>query len=288
MKRFISLNVSRWSLLILLTSVFIILSSTPVFSATKSVARLTDFSGLVLIKSQGSWSLKPKKGFPLYPQDKVVTRVGKAVITFNDGAVMEVKANSNLLIDEKEEEEGLVKKVKVLKRRIRLLQGKMLFRTGKSKVKTDLQTSTVVCGLRGTAGVLSIGADGQTYIQFTQGGGITIGDFISGVADDVPAELADLNPAQRAAFVADAAADQAQRAADQAAKGEIPQAQADLAQAIAKEATALEVKTQAEIMLNNPDPAVRQAAQDAITAADAKINEAKQEQRDAEVRGSYT
>ena len=164
--------------------------STPAFSADKIVARLTDFSGTVFIRGQGSWGVKPQKDLPLYSNDRVVTRVGKATITFNDGAVIEVRSNTNLQIEEREEEEGIVKKVKIVKRKLRLLLGKLLFRTRRSKKKTILQTPTAVCGLRGTAGILSIGADGSAYIQFTEGGidtTYTLGEFISGVATDVPA-----------------------------------------------------------------------------------------------------
>ncbi|MFC1867045.1 magnesium transporter MgtE N-terminal domain-containing protein [Thermodesulfobacteriota bacterium] len=267
MKKMISgFNAGIW-VLIILAAVCLSLISAPAFSADKSVATLTEFSGKVMIKSQGSWGVKPKKGLLLYSEDKVVTRIGLATITFNDGAVMEIKANSNLLIKESEEEnKGVGERIKVVKRSLRLLLGKMFFRTGRgSKTKTSLETATMVCGLRGTAGTLSIGAGGQTFIQFTSGEGDTVGNFISGIAEDVPSELANLNPAQRAAFVAAAAAAQAAQAAELAA-GDADMA---LAGAQAAEAAAQEAKAAAEAMLNNPVLAAEAAA--AIAAADEAI-----------------
>jgi len=287
-------NKTNRFLAILLLSISLTLLSMPAFSANKVIARLTDFSGTVLVKSQGSWGIELKKGIPLYSDDKVATRTGTATITFTDGAVMELKGNSNLRMMEQEEEKGFFKKVKVVKRRLRLLLGKMIFKIGRSNTSTSLETATMVCGLRGTAGTLSIGADGRPYLQFTEGGAaFTIGDFISGVAEDVPAELADLNPAQRAAFVAAAAADQAKRAAEKAqelvdaGEGETDearkaQAQVALARAEAAEAAAREVKVQATIIAqNNPDATLVEEANAAISQADKAIEAAEEAQEQA-------
>ncbi|MBW1913180.1 MAG: FecR domain-containing protein [Deltaproteobacteria bacterium] len=218
----------------ILIAVFLLLFSGPAISADKTVGHLTDFSGTVMVKSQGSWGVKIKTGLPLYSDDKVVTRAGTATVTFTDGAVMELKANSNLLIKEQEEEKGFFRKVKFTQRRLRLLVGKLIFKTGRaSKTKTNFETATMVCGLRGTAGT--------AYIQFSDGGtSFTIGDLISGVAEDVPAEIANLNPAQVAAFIATAAADQAQKAAamaqETAGTPEAQQAQAQAAYTAAQAA----------------------------------------------------
>ena len=280
MKKIIPSKATGRFFLILLAATLFTLSAAPVFSADKIVARLTDFSGTVLIKSRGAWAIELRKDIPLYSNDKVVTRIGNAVITFDDGAVMEIKNNSNLLIQEIEEKKGVVK---VIKRKLRLLLGKLFFKTGKSNKKTILETATAVCGLRGTAGTLSIGADGQAFIQFTDGGeSYAIGEFISGVAEDVPAEIADLNPAQRAAFVAAAAADQAEKAAD-AVDPNDPQTQAQAAYASAKaaEAAAQEAREAAEAMLNNPDPAVQAEAQRIIDIADEAIDKAIDAQQKA-------
>lgn len=277
-------------LIMLLTCTLIFLSATPALSREDPVGKLTDFSGDVIIKSKGSWAVQPTLNHPLYSSDKVVTRLGRATITFSDGAIVKVENNSNLLIEERVEEKGWFRKVKVFKRRLRLLLGKLSFKTGRSKQKRDtvFETPTAVCGIRGTAGTLSIDAKGQAYIQFTDGkAAFTIGDFISGIAQDVPVELADKSPAQRAVFVAKAAADQAARASKQAASGEISDAQAALIRAIAAEATAKEVKAQAVIMLeNNPSPEVVKAANEAIKEADEAIQQAVELQGEAAEQGA--
>ncbi len=244
-------------------------------AAENPSAKLAEFSGVVLIKNSGSWGVKPEIGLQLYSGDKVVTKTGRAVIKFSDGAVMKLSPNSNLLIQEQKEftVRGAVKSVK---RRLRLLIGKMSFKSGEgSSVKTDLETSTMVCGLRGTAGILSIDAAGQTYLTFTEGGGDTVGSFIAGEAADVPFEIARLHPAQRAAFVANLAALQAADAVRRLEAGEITDADAELAMVNALEAAALEAKAAAEAMLVNPDPAVHREVLDAINAADAAIEKAE-------------
>jgi hypothetical protein len=249
--------------------------------ASEQIASLTEFSGTVIVQSRGDWGVKPEKGLPLYSKDKVVTRTGTAVVTFNDGAVFEIRANTHLLIEEQ-------KKTSTITRNVLLLLGKVLFKTGKgSSTQTHLQTPTAIAGLRGTAGTLSIGVDGRSYIQFTEGGtSYTVGDFISGVAKDVPLELADLNPAQRAAFVAAAAADQAKNAAEASKEGKISDPQAALASAKAAEAAALEAKNAAQLMLNNPSAEIAQQAKEAVKEAEKAIEAARKAQDQAIDKGA--
>jgi hypothetical protein len=268
--------VAGWFGFLIIAFCLVSLSAVPAFSADKAIAKLTSFSGTVLIKSKGAWGVNPEKDLPLYSDDKVVTKMGTATIAFNDGAVIEIKANSNLLIRETEES-GVSRQLGAAKRQLRLLIGKMLFRSGKgSSVSTSLETTTMVCGLRGTAGTLSIDAAGQIYLQFTEGGGDTIGKYISGVAADVPPELVDLDSAQRAAYIAALAAGQAKRAAEKLARGEATDAEAALAAAEAAKAAAQEVKAAAEAMLNNPDESIRNEALRAIAIADEAIKTANE------------
>ncbi len=138
-------------LIMLLTCALIFALATPALSGEEPVGKLTDFSGAVIIKSKGSWAAKPTLNQPLYSSDKVVTQLGKATIVFNDGLVIKVANNSNLLIKEQVEK-------KTVKRRLRLILGKLSFKTGKSKNKreTIFETPTAVCAIRGTAGTLSV------------------------------------------------------------------------------------------------------------------------------------
>ncbi|MBN1102953.1 MAG: FecR domain-containing protein, partial [Deltaproteobacteria bacterium] len=257
------------------------LGGSSALASDQPLARLTELAGTVVVQSRGDWSVKPEKGLRLYSGDKVVTRTGTASVTFEDGAVVEIKANSNLLIEEQ-------KQTGTITRNLRLLLGKIFFKTGAgSRIQTNLQTPTAVAGLRGTAGVLSIGVDGQAYITFSDGGArYTVGEFISGVAKDVPQELADLNPAQRAAFVAAAAADQAQKTAEAAKEGKVADPQAALAAAKAAEAAAREAKAAAETMANNPDPTVKAQAEAVAAQAAKAIETAKDAQKQAIDKGA--
>ena len=279
------LNNSLRSLLgILLVSGLLHMFSVPVAAAGEPIARLTNYSGTVLIKSQGNWGVQPKNGLLLYSQDRLVTRAAsRATVIFNDGAVMAISSNSNLMIKEQTRTKGFFKRYTVIERRIRLLLGRLNFNTGQSKSQIQLETPTAVAGLRGTAGVLSIGADGQPYIQFSEGGAsFTIGQFLDGVAAEIPAEMAELHVVQRAAVVANAAAVKAADAQAKAETGEIPAAQAALEVAIAAKTSAEEAKTEAVTMAeNNPSESIVTEAAAAITAADQAIKQAEDAISDA-------
>jgi hypothetical protein len=279
----ISISKSPKFLLLFLVSI-IFLFPLSAFSQEKPIARLADFSGTVLVKSQGSWGVKPVKNLPLYSMDKLVTRIGNATIVFNDGATVNIKNNSNLLINEQEKTKGLVKTVE---RHIMLFLGRLNFKTGKSAVETRFETTRAVIGIRGTAGILSIGADGKTYIYFSEGGAkYILGEFIRGIAKPVRVALADKNPIQRATFVAKAAIDQVARTEKMVAAGKMTAAQLDLAKAIAKETSALETLTLAESMLGSPDKKQVEWAKQQITTAKEKIKEAKKDQKNAIKNGA--
>jgi hypothetical protein len=264
--------------LLLLFSIFF---PSPAHCEGDPIAHLTDFAGTVLINSRGTWGVKPEKGFPLYSMDKIVTRVGTAVITFADGAVIEIKNNSNLLINEMEKEEGLIKKVKIVQRRILLFIGKMFFKTGTGQVQTQFETEKTVIGIRGTAGVLSIGPDGEIYIEFSEGHAkFTVGDIIKGIAKDVPKELVDQNPIQKAAYLANAAWERCLEAKEKAANGEISTAQMEWACAYAREMSAKEAQTYAMALIaNNPSEEVVAWAQEILGEENDKIEKAKEDQQ---------
>jgi len=264
-------------LIILLACVLSFAFTTPALSGEKPIGKLTDFSGAVIIKSKGSWAPEPTLNHPLYSSDKVVTREGRATITFNDGAVVKIAHNSNLLIKEGIENKGVSGKTKTIKRRLRLILGKLSFKTGISKQKRDtiFETPTAVCALRGTAGTLSVDAKGKAYtsfIQFTEGGmAYKIGEFIAGTAPGMTTAQSDMNPAQRAALVAKAAANQAVNS-----KGTKQGVKSDTCHALELKAAANEVKIQAIIMLeNNPDPEIIKTAKKTIEMANKAIKAAQ-------------
>ena len=260
---------------------FSIFFPSPAHCEGDPIAHLTDFTGTVLVNSRGEWGVKPEKNFPLYSMDKIVTRVGTAIITFADGAVIEIRNNSNLLINEMEKEEGLIKKVKIVQRRILLFIGKMFFKTGTGQIQTQFETEKTVIGIRGTAGVLSIGPDGEIYIEFSEGHAkFTVGDIIKGIAKDVPKELIDQNPIQQASYLANAAWERCLEAKEKAAKGEMSTAQMEWACAYAREMSATEAQTYATALIeNNPSEEVVAWAEEILEAENYKIEKAKEAQQ---------
>lgn len=272
---------------LILLSVFCIEATA--FSQEKSIAKLADFSGIVLINNKGGWGLKPAKDLLLYSMDKVVTRIGTATIVFNDGTVLDVKNNSNLLIREIKKEKGLIKKVKFIERNILLFLGKFLFKIGKSNVETRFETTKAIIEVRGSAGVLSIGSDGQIYISFTEGSAeFTLGDLVQGkIAADVPTDLADQNPVQKASYLAHAAYKKCLEAKAKAARGEIPSVQELWCCAKAREMAAREMKIWASALVeNNPHTEVVKWANETIIDADEKIEDSLKDQEDAVEQGA--
>jgi len=272
--------------LLFLFSIFIPASA---YCDEEPIAHLTDFTGVVLIKNRGEWAVKPVKNLPLYSMDKVVTRIGTATITFADGAVIDIKNNSNLLIQEREKEKGLINKVKIVERRILLFMGKMFFKTGTGQVQTQFETDKTVIGIRGTAGVLSIGPDGQIYITFTEGGArFTLGDLLYGkIAEEVPTVVADQNPIQKASYLAHAAYEKCLEAKEKAAKGEISSVQELWACAKAREMAAREVAVWAEALAeNNPNEEVVEWAEEIIEIAEESIEDAIEDEENAIDQGA--
>ena len=119
-------KISKIIFLTLLLGIFFM--ETPAFSQDQPIARLADFSGTILIKSHGTWGTKPATDLPLYSMDQVVTRIGAATIIFNDGDILDITSNSNLLIREEKKQEGVINKVNIVERRILLFMGKMFFK----------------------------------------------------------------------------------------------------------------------------------------------------------------
>jgi hypothetical protein len=276
-------KISKTIFLVILFGIFFI--ETPGFSQEKPIARLAGFSGTVLISSRGSWDVKPAKDLHLYSMDKVVTRIGNATIIFNDGAILDIKSNSNLLIQEREKKKGLIK---IIERRILLFLGKFDFKTGKSTVETRFETVQSVIGIKVAAGILSVGSDGQIYVEFTEGGAkFTVGDLILGkVAEDVPTEVIDQNSIQKAAYMAHAERKRCGNAKE-ASKGEISPAQREWICAYAMEMSSREVRTWAEALVQyNPSEDVVEWAKEIILREDISIEKAKRAQKQAVESGA--
>jgi hypothetical protein len=106
-------------------------------------------------------------------------------------------------------------------------------------------------------GILSIGPDGNIYIQFTKSHAkftksTTVGDLIMGkIPEELPLGQADQNELQKAAYIAYNAWERCREAKERAAKGEIPPVQAEWACARAKAMSAEETMIGIQAILDN-------------------------------------
>jgi hypothetical protein len=103
------------------------------------------------------------------------------------------------------------------------------------------------------AGVLSIGPDGQIYIQFTESHAkFTVGNLIMGkIPEELTLAQADQHELQKAAYIAYNAWEKCREAKERAAKGEIPTVQMEWACARYKAKAAEEVLIGIKTILDN-------------------------------------
>ncbi|MBE9572721.1 MAG: hypothetical protein IMF11_19010, partial [Proteobacteria bacterium] len=127
------------------------------------------------------------------------------------------------------------------------------------------------------------------YITFTEGSAkFTLGDLVHGeIAADVPTDLADQNPVQKASYLAHAAYEKCLEAKQKAARGEISSVQELWFCAKAREMAAREVKIWATALVkNNPYTEVVKWADETIIDTDKEIEDALEDQEDAVQQGA--
>ena len=152
--------------------------------ATIPIAKVSSFTGEVLIQQETTIFRLTQVGQVLNEGDRIQTKQGEVQITFNDAAVMKVRPFTNTRIQEREEKSGFwIFKTKKAVRRITVLIGKLWFKAGESKRKNFLQTPTAVCGLRGSDG--DVGFDNvNTYLNMYTGEAAVVGKVLKGFFKD--------------------------------------------------------------------------------------------------------
>ncbi|MBI3013480.1 MAG: FecR domain-containing protein, partial [Candidatus Tectomicrobia bacterium] len=263
---FSSRALAQCVVLLFLFTVGSVLIAPPVFAQTESIARIDQFQGVVWVKSQENWTVVERVPVDLVSGDKVVTQEGRARVVWSDGGVVDVSPDSNVRITEKKESRGFFVRRLVVVRKVRVLLGQIAFNlTSKEGEKEhSLETPTVVAALRGTAGNLGVGLQGQT------GGGLTQGNWVPSapISPTLPVVLpaqARQAPVQQAAAQAVAAAQQAVQATQQAAQAtQQAAAQAPTQQVAAAQQTAQAAGVQAQASLQ----AAREAQSEAVTMRD--------------------
>ena len=149
--------------------------------AATPVAKVSRFTGKVIVKSGQRIALVKKVGHVIYNGDILQTEKSEVQITYNDGALMKVKKYSSVRIQEREEKSGWwIFKTKKLARRMHCFVGKMWFKSGASKRKNYLETPTAVCGLRGSAAWYGY-YQGDTYYLVVEGVGTFSGKWKKGM-----------------------------------------------------------------------------------------------------------
>jgi len=107
--------------------------------AAKQIAKVSNFSGDVVIKSDARFTKISRVGQPLNARDFIQTRDGQVDVVFEDGAVMKVRPYTNASVSEKDEEPGFLIKSKKAVRRITCFVGELRFKSGGSNRKNYLQ-----------------------------------------------------------------------------------------------------------------------------------------------------
>jgi len=125
----------------------------PLSGAYASIARVTSFTGDVVILSGANTFKLSKLGQTVNTGDKIQTKAGTAQLAFNDGAVLKINPHTTTMVQERMEESGAwMFKSKKMARRITVFVGKLWFKSGVSDRSNYLQSPTAVCGLRGSDG----------------------------------------------------------------------------------------------------------------------------------------
>ena len=148
----------------------LLLAAAPVWAA-RPIAKVTSFEGEASVVSGIDILDVSHVGQFVSAGDKIQTKDGRVEITFNDGATLRVSPFSAMLVQERQEDSGfLFWKKKISVRRITNYVGKLWFNSGASKRKNFIQTTTAVCGLRGTIVEAKVTL-ARAMIKFNEGTG---------------------------------------------------------------------------------------------------------------------
>jgi len=169
-------SLGKMTVLFTLALIFILLAA-PAW-ASRPVAKVTSFTGEVVIVSGVNAMPVSHVGQFVSAGDKVQTKQGSVQITFNDGAVLRVRPFTSTMVQERQEETGfLFWKKKVSVRRITNYVGKLWFKSGASNRRNFIQSTTAVCGLRGTIAESLVTLQ-QALIRFEEGNGDIAGAML--------------------------------------------------------------------------------------------------------------
>lgn len=265
-----------------------------------TIGEITRVTGQVMVRTKGKWEEVTQAPHPLFNNDKVVTKQGRAELKFADGTVLKMDVDSNMSIVQKEEKGGVFKKASMT-REVNVLVGNVWFDVKLEKGgEMKFRTPTMVAAIRGTTGGLGSNVDGSSTGGLTSGAWQTLGTFTPIVPRTIDTNVAASNlPASNPAVwntpamqaVANAVTQQNQANNAQAnvnasaQTSEDPnvvllaaaaQSEAALQGAQAAQAAAQEALNEAVRLGNNEAAA---AAQQSLNLANAQVNSIQQNQQ---------
>lgn len=249
-------NIMKEALLSGLIGLFLLC---PLSGAYASIARVTAFTGDVIILSGADTVKLSKLGQAVNTGDKIQTRQGTAQLAFTDGAVLKINPHTTTMVQERMEESGaLMFKTKKMARRITVFVGKLWFKSGVSDRSNYLQSPTAVCGLRGSDG--DFGYDNlNTYINMYSGEAAVTGRVLRQFFQDPGVTAAQRNQVYQKLAQAYEQTRSAQATGVQLNVNEARLASLDV------------VKTAAQVLSQNPDATVKNDAALASNVANANI-----------------
>lgn len=227
--------------------------------AAVPLAKVTTFTGEAVVLGGADTTRISRIGQELNEGDRVQTKQGTVQVTFNDGAILKLSPFTSALIQEKDEESGiLIFKTKKAVRRVTCFVGKMWFKSGSSKMANYLQTPTAVMGLRGSDA--DFGFDNlNTYLNMYSGEAAVVGRVMRGFFENPGIDAATKSAVYKSLEKAFAKNEQAK------ATGK------ELDKATAKVDILEVAKTAVEELKKNPDEAVKQDVKLATVAVDASL-----------------
>ncbi|NJL59669.1 MAG: hypothetical protein HC887_08525 [Desulfobacteraceae bacterium] len=213
------------------------------------------------METRNAWLKNPEAGREIYHGDKILTLRDSAVsLRFDDGSVLDISANSDVRITQPSQK-GVVAEEELGKREIRVMLGKVGYKSGENKnVKTRMVSPTAVAALRGTE--VQFGTDGiYTLLNRIEGSSDNTGNISEGHVPDVTPEQAAKNQLYQAVFEASTAWEKYSAAKNSGASD----ANILLAKAVQKtdEALVLENKS----LENHPDKVVKTRASEGLKSS---------------------
>jgi hypothetical protein len=142
---------------------------------------ITSYTGDVLVRTKGAWGKIENVPYPVFSSDKVVTKRGRAEVSFLDGASLRMNVDSDLSIVQKQEIEGLLVRKKSTVRQVNVLVGDIYFeaevKRGKA-LRYKVRSPSMTAAIRGSSLRMSVNPDGVTYFARLLGQIDTEGKFI--------------------------------------------------------------------------------------------------------------